>query len=144
MAKTTSISFPNMFDPVRNRVSVKEDDASIVNRTRLLFLTDPTELYNSPEFGVGLRRYLWQYNNDNVKAMIEDRMVQQLKLYEPYVEAGKTKFADGLLFTGQDQINQEQNFNRLSMTVGLTTKYGDQVEVNVETSEQRKEFLYGQ
>ena len=57
MANTSSISFPNMFDVTGNCVSVVEDSQSIVNRTRLLMLTEPTELYMNPDFGVGLKKY---------------------------------------------------------------------------------------
>ena len=75
MANTTSLSFPNLFDVARNQVSVTEDVQSVVNRSRLLILTEPTELYNNPDFGVGLKRHIWQYNNDNQKAIIKDRIL---------------------------------------------------------------------
>lgn len=130
MARTTSLAFPNMFNVAANRVHVLEDDASVVNRTRLLFLTEPTELYNEPTFGLGLKRYLWQYNNSNTVAMIHDRMKQQLKLFEPCVDPEATSFADGLLFTGSEH-DYTQEYNQLNMTVGLSTIYGDKVEVNL-------------
>ena len=140
MAKTSSIAFPNMLDPARNCVNVVEDNASIVNRTRLLFLTDPTELYNSPDFGVGLRRYLWQYNTENIQAIIQDKMVAQLDKHEPCVDAAKTKFADSLLFTGADSaIAKEIDFNTLTMTVGLVTKYQDTLEVTIDGSGLRRD-----
>ena len=52
MAETTSLAFPNMFNIATNQVSVIEDTTSVANRTRLLILTEPTELYNNPDFGV--------------------------------------------------------------------------------------------
>ena len=105
------------------------DNASVVNRTRLLMLTEPTELYNAPTFGVGLKRYLFQYNNENTKALIKDRIVDQLRLFEPCVDAQATEFTDGLLYTGSGNTNQ--NFNKLEMTVGLKTIFGDTVAVNM-------------
>ena len=133
-AKTTSLAFPSMFDVSRNRVQVLTDNVSIVNRSRLLMLTEPTELYNELEFGVGLRRYIWQYNTENTKAIIKERIVKQLDRFEPCVEASKTAFADGLLFTGDNDPNlsSAQEFNQLKMTVGLRTKYGDTVRVKVD------------
>lgn len=65
--KTSSIAWPKMFDISRNKLAVYEDNRSVVNRTKLLMLSDPTELYMEPNFGVGLKKYLWQYNNDNQK-----------------------------------------------------------------------------
>ena len=121
-----------MLDPSKNMVSVVEDNASIVNRTRLLILTNPTELYNSPTFGVGLKRYLWQYNNENTKAIIKDRIVDQLREHEPCVDPDKTSFADGLMFTGNADMEESfQDLNRLKMTVGLQTIFGDDLEVKL-------------
>lgn len=136
MAKTTSWAFPNMIDPSRNKVQIVEDDASVVNRVRLLMLSDPTELYNEPQFGLGLKRYLWQYNNANTRAIIQSKIIEQLTLFEPSVEPEATSFADGLLFTGEENIPSSQEFNQLKMTVGLHTIYGDDLTVNLNTDTQ--------
>lgn len=133
MAYTNSWSWPNLLNPAQNQVAIVEDDVSIVNRTRLLILSDPTSLYNSPTFGVGLSRYLWQYNNENQKAIIRDRIVEQLKLFEPDVVPEKTQFADGLLFTGSQSDAIEQDYNQLKMTVLLCTNYHTEIEVNLNT-----------
>ena len=136
MPRTSSLAFPNMLNPTSNQVNVVEDNASIVNRVRLLMLTDPTEIFNEPEQGVGLRRYLWQYNNENVKAMIRDRVKSQLRQFEPCVDADQTSFADGLLFSKGSKNNEiDQQFNTLNMTIGLHTIYGD--EVSVETNDKQ-------
>jgi len=134
MAITNSLSFPNMFDLARNRVGILEDNISIVNRTRLLILTEPTELYNEPNFGVGLKRHLWQYNTPNEKAIIRDRITAQLAIQEPSVDAQKTSFSDGLLYTGNADELTTQEFNTLKMTVGLSTVYGDNLNVDLNTN----------
>lgn len=128
---TNSLAFPVMFNTVNNGVAVLEGNNSIVNRTRLLFLTEPTELYNSPTFGVGLKRYIFQYNNENTKAMMKDRMADQLRLFEPCCDAAATEFADGLLFSGSNDTITSQPFNRLEMTVALRTIYGDTAKVDI-------------
>ncbi len=137
MARTSSISFPKMFDVSRNMVNVKEDNASIVNRTRLLMLSDPTELYNDPTFGVGLKRYLWQYNTENTKAIIKDRIVQQLRDREPAVDPDATAFSDGLLYTGTPESVDDPivEMNQLKMTVTLRTIYKDEVTVELNSSD---------
>lgn len=137
-AKTTSLAFPNMLNPSSNLVNVLEDDASIVNRTRLLMLTEPTELYGEPNFGVGLKRHLFKYNTPNEKAIIQDRIKDQLRLHEPYCVAENTQFADGLLYTGSDDgISRIQDQNRLKMTMAVYTTYSAKlnVEVNDENGE---------
>jgi len=131
MSNTSSWAFPNMLDPVRNHVAVLEDDASVVNRVRLLMLTDPTELYNEPRFGVGLKRYLWQYNNENTKAQIKTRINDQLDMFEPSVYAEQTQYTDGLMFTGSIADQDTVDDNHLKMTVGLHTIYGDELIVKL-------------
>ena len=132
MSKTNSIKFPNKIDVASNRVGLYTDNESVVNRTRLLFLSDPTSLYNSPDFGVGLRRYQFQYNNKNTVAMIQDKMKEQLKLHEPCVDPESTEFSDGLIFSEADKQNIVNNFNTLKMTVGLRTIFNDRLEVEVD------------
>lgn len=142
--KTTSLSFPNMIDVARNCISVKEGNASIVNRSRLLILTDPTEIYNCPTQGVGLKRYLWQYNTKNTKAIIQDKIKSQLREHEPCVDADKTSFVDGLLVTGNgEEENSVLDANRLKFTVGLQTIYKDNLDVAINLEEeQAKMFGY--
>jgi len=143
MNNTTSISFPTMFDVSRNCVSVKTGRDSIVNRSRLLILTEPTELYNNPTFGVGLKQYLWQYNTANTKAIIQDRIKAQLDEHEPCVEADKTQFADGLLFTGSDaESNAVADLNSLKMTVAMQSIYKDVLNVTIDMSEEQ-DRLFG-
>lgn len=131
MANTTSLAFPNMFNVSQNKVTVLEDSTSVVNRSRLLILTNPTELYNSPNFGVGLHRHMWKYNNDNEKAVVLDRIKEQLRLHEPYVDPDKTDYADGLLFTGGSNEYTAAKVNEMEMTVSLSTTFADNVSVRI-------------
>ena len=131
MEHTNSLAWPNMLDPTRNQVSIVSDNESLVSRTRLLILSEPTSLYNSPLFGVGLKRHLWQYNNENQKAIIRDRIVEGLRINEPCVDPDSTQFTDGLLFTGDSQDNIGQEYNKLKMTVALTTNYQSTLEINL-------------
>ena len=132
MANTNSLAFPNMFNVSQNRVTVIEDSKSVVNRSRLLILTEPTELYNSPNFGVGLRRHMWKYNNENVKGIILDKIKEQLRLHEPYVTPEDTKYADGLLFTGSGKDDFTYNkVNKLEMTVSMNTTFTEEVTLKI-------------
>lgn len=132
MALTTSISFPNMFNIATNRVAVYEDLQSVTNRTKLLLLSSPTELYNNPDFGVGLKKYLWQYNTANTRAIIEKNIKDQIALYEPCAIPEETIFADGLQYTGnvlgQDTV---QNGNELNMTVAITTTFNSKATIDL-------------
>ena len=132
MAYTNSWAWPNIFNVSQNQVNIVEDNKSIVSRTRLLILSEPTSLFNSPDFGVGLKRHLWQYNTENQKAIIKDRNVAQIKLNEPSVLPEKTQYANGLLFTGSPSDDINQDYNQLKMTVAVVTNYNETLEVTVE------------
>ena len=142
---TSSLAFPQMFNIVNNVVSVYSGNRSIVNRTRLLILTDPTELYNNPTQGVGLKKYLWQYNTANTQAIIQSKIKDQLKIHEPCVDAEKTQFADGLMFTGSpDSDNTASRINQLKMTIGLQTIYEDTVSLDINLEEERQKLFSGE
>ena len=145
MPNTTSLAWPYMFDVARNCVSIIDDNTSIVNRSKLLILTEPTELYNNPTFGVGLKRYLWQYNTENTKSLIKDRIRNQLDEHEPCVDAYETSFADGLMFTGSsDMIGDIENYNKLKMTVGLKTIYKDEIDIILNEADLQQRIDYTQ
>lgn len=135
MAETTSLAFPNMFNITANQVSVIENTNSVSNRTRLLILTEPTELYNNPDFGVGLQRHLWQYNTESEKGLVRDRITAQLRLHEPSVYPEKTNYSDGLLFSGTPTANETLNNNTLAMTVVLETVFKEQAKVSLNYTE---------
>lgn len=128
---TNSIGFPNMFDVSRNRVATMTDNASVANRVRLLLLTEPTELYMNPTFGVGLKRFMFQYNNDNVIAQIKDRLIDQLRLWEPCVEAEKTTVVRGLVYSGQSAQETAAETNQLNLTVTVYTIYGTKLDIGI-------------
>ena len=128
---TTSIGFPNMFDVSRNRVATMSDNASVANRVRLLLLTEPTELYMSPNYGVGLKRYMFQYNNDNVVAQIKDRLVDQLRMWEPCVDATRTTVVKGLVYSGEGALSSTVDTDKLELTITIYTIYGDTLNITV-------------
>ena len=123
MALTTSLAFPNMFNVANNSVAVYEDLKSVTNRTRLLILSGQTELYNNPNFGVGLKQYLWQYNSENTRAIIEKNIRDQIDLHEPCAIAKDTIFSDGLKYTGNSNNQAINPATDLNLTIGITTKF---------------------
>lgn len=123
MSNTNSWAFPNMIDVTANKVNLVTDEKSVVNRSRLLMLTEPTELYMNPDFGVGLKRYLWQYNTANTKAILQDRIKDQLEINEPCVSSSDTEFSD-VMFTEEENQFDSQEYNKLKMSVGLVTNFG--------------------
>lgn len=125
MAETTSINFPNMFNVTQGKVSILEDATSVTNRVKLLLLTEPTELYNNPDIGAGLKQYLFQYNTPNTMARVSDKIKEQLQKYEPCCDIENTQIINGLKYSGED--NPEQN--QLDLTVEVVTKFGAKMSI---------------
>ena len=134
MAETTSLAFPNMFSIATNQVSVIEDTTSVANRTRLLILSEPTELYNNPDFGVGLKRHLWKYNTEAERGLLKDRITQQLRLHEPCVYPEKTQYSDGLMFS-KPQGETDESDNTLALTVALQTVFKEDIKIDLNSDE---------
>ena len=85
----------------------------------------------NPRFGVGLKRFLFQYNNENVIAQIKDRLIEQLRLWEPCVDADKTTVVRGLVYSGRSVVEAAAETNRLNLTITVYTIYGDKLDISV-------------
>jgi len=133
----SSFSYPNMFDVARGKISLYTDAKSITNRVKLLMLTDPTEMHMNPRFGLGLKKYMFQYNNENTIARIRDDLVEQLKLWEPAVVAESTKVTEGSSSgeEGHHLSTREAELNHLKLTVTLETAYAEMISFEIDDSE---------
>lgn len=117
----TSFAFPNLFDVARSKVNIFVDTRALTSRVRLLLLTEPTELYMVPNFGVGLKKYLFTYNNDNTIALIRDKLIEQLRIWEPGVIPEETKVERGLKYSEIDNADENAlEINHLKLTITLT------------------------
>lgn len=117
----TSFAFPNLFDVARSKVNIFVDTRALTSRVRLLLLTEPTELYMVPNFGVGLKKYLFTYNNDNTVALIRDKLIEQLRIWEPGVIPEETKVERGLKYSEVDNADENAlETNHLKLTITLT------------------------
>lgn len=131
MANTSSISFPNMISVTQNKVNLLSDTASVANRVKLLMLTEPTELYNEPNFGVGLKRYIGRYNTDNVKAEIAQRTQEQVRIHEPSVDASSIEWSKGLEITGHNSYRKQDTSSNCDMTLKMTTNFQTSLSIDV-------------
>ena len=60
-----------------------------------LMLTSPGERIMDPEFGAGLRRYLFEQNTTLTIREIRGRIQSQVSIYMPYIRLVRTKFFAG-------------------------------------------------
>lgn len=122
---TCSFAFPNMFDVAKNTAAIVKDKESILSRIRLLLLTEPTEMYGEPDFGVGLRGFLFRYNTDNILPEMRGRIITQLSKWEPDVIAERTEL--------ERNVNSEESIsnNSLNLTLVVYTVFGDQLAIDL-------------
>lgn len=132
MANTTSWAFPSLISVTQNKVNLLSDTASVANRVKLLMLTEPTELYNEPNFGVGLKRYIGRYNTDNVKAEITDRTRDQIRIHEPSVDPNTLEWSKGLEITGHNSSRQKDIGSNCDMTLKMTTNFRTTLSIDIE------------
>ena len=59
---------------------------------KMLLLTIPGERIMNPDFGVGLKQYLFERAGSNVHAAINDRIVQQVGKYMNYIQLNSIDF----------------------------------------------------
>lgn len=126
---TSSLNFPHMINVSQNNVGVATDAASIESRVGLLIRTEPTELFMNPEFGVGLKKFMWQYNSENTRALIKQRIQQKIAQFEPCVDATKIKFVDKEYDPNSVQVINEND--KVHITVILPTVYGDEISITI-------------
>lgn len=128
----SSWAWPNIFDVARSKVNLYTDTKSLTNRIKLLLLTEPTELYMVPNFGVGLKKYLFRYNSENIPAMIRDELIEQLRLWEPDVIAEETTVTRTERSTDPLVLQSvADKMNKLDLTITVTTRYMKSVSFNI-------------
>jgi uncharacterized protein len=60
---------------------------------KMLILTNPGERVMAPDFGVGLKRYLFENFSDSVYAEIDTRIREQVSIYMPAILIQEIEFA---------------------------------------------------
>ena len=87
-----SPKLPIQKDPVDGFALTKTFKEMVKQNFKNLMLTSPGERIMDPEFGVGLRRFLFQPMTSFVFSDIEDRIVDQCSTYLPFIEIAGIEF----------------------------------------------------
>lgn len=93
MASGLSVKLPltvsDVFGPY-NLNTTYED--MVTQNLKMLILTIPGERIMDPRFGVGLRRYLFEFNGRQTYERIRDGIEQQVSVYLPFVRIDNINF----------------------------------------------------
>ena len=85
-----------------------------------LVLTSPGERMMDPDFGVGIRRYLFELNNEETYSYIEERIDSQVATYLPFIEVRKIEFYPNY---GTDMIDTMDIPDNYSNQIGIRITY---------------------
>lgn len=77
---------------------------NVKQNLKMLLLTNPGERVFDPNFGVGIRQYLFEMvGQDDVYAEIDSKIKQQVALYMPYLKITRVQFNKDL--SNENKIN---------------------------------------
>jgi phage baseplate assembly protein W len=89
----------NFGKSIQGYFSTSADKRLIKENMKQILLTNPGERVHLPKFGVGLRRYLFEMNDEQLAGAIKERILEQISTYEPLAEIMDIQFkqVDNLL-----------------------------------------------
>lgn len=76
----------NFGKSINGYFSTSADKRLVQENMKQILLTNPGERVHLPDFGVGLRKYLFEMNDTQLATIIRERIIQQINKYEPLAE----------------------------------------------------------
>jgi len=119
-----SLSFPPRVG-ADGRLVWSEGDENIRESIQVILLTNFRERLRLPEFGGGLRTFLFEPNNVATRHVIQERIVQVLKVWEPRITVESVQIEadpadrESALATIQYRLVATQSRARLTLGVRL-------------------------
>lgn len=92
MSKGLSPKLPLQKDPADGYALNKDYVELVKQNLKMLLLTAPGERIMIPEFGVGLRNYLFENDTTQTRNQVEAKIRNQVKTYMPFVEVSAVNF----------------------------------------------------
>ena len=90
MFKGYSVSLPLVYSKEDGPFSLNKNMIDVVKQNlKTLILTDKGERIMLPDFGVGLRKFLFENMSDTTNIQIEQEVIDQVKKYMPFVSVRK-------------------------------------------------------
>lgn len=120
-----SIGFPPRVGP-DGRVAWSEGAQNIRESIQIILLTNFQERVRLPDFGGGLATFLFEPNNVATRRVIEERIVQALKRWEPRIAVESASVEEdpadpeAAIATIQYKLVATQSRERLTLGVRLT------------------------
>ena len=100
---------------------VKSLKQNIKQNLKMLLLTSPGERVMFPRFGVGMRRYLFEMQSDEVFAAIDSKIREQVSIYLPYIKIQRVQFDKSNIDKNQIKLKLVYSVPRISLNDVLIT-----------------------
>ena len=118
---------PLTTDPTNQYANNHTIERVATQNLKMLILTAPGERIMDPNFGVGIRNYLFEQNTPQTHTSIKTKIIRQTQEYLPFLEIEEIKFdsetnnenflANGLLITIRFMITPLGRASILQLTV---------------------------
>jgi len=93
MASGLAPKLPLVFDNVFGPYGLITDFSSLAKQNlKMLILTSPGERMMDTDFGVGLKKYLFEQNTPSTYSEIDSNIRQQVERYLPYIGIDRIDF----------------------------------------------------
>ena len=115
MAEGLGVKLPLFVDPTDGAYGLHKDIESLAQQNlKMIILTSPGERIMFPDFGVGVRNYLFEQNTEGTQNFIRQRVQEQVAKYAPYIAI------EELTVSSPDAIGSlpsEKDQNRLNIFI---------------------------
>jgi phage baseplate assembly protein W len=82
----------------------------IKQNLKMVILTNPGERVMEPEFGVGIKQFLFENFQSDVYARIDERIREQVRTYLPVISISRLEFG---------RLRQDENLLSLSLEYSI-------------------------
>ena len=123
-----SPSLPLTYSPRDGAFENLQDLISVTTQNlKMILLTAPGERIMDPEFGVGIRNYLFEQNDITTYASIRSNVNRQVKKYLPFVDIEEVKF-------NTEDTDSTIQSNRVNITIRFYIRplnVGEELNLNI-------------
>jgi phage baseplate assembly protein W len=121
-----SPKLPLTVDKKHGHYSLNESYKNAIRQNlKNLILTSPGERMMDPEFGVGIRNFLFENNNVELYADIESTILEQVERYMSFIEIVNIEFNK----TSDLPINEENGFSITLTFYIIPLQFYDNLEI---------------
>jgi phage baseplate assembly protein W len=119
MAEGLSVALPLAISPSDGAYAVHKDLKNVARQSlKMIILTGPGERCMSPNFGVGIRSFLFEQITAGTSNRIKSRVANQVSTYLPYIRLNDLQVSD---YPDDNTINLKINYSVPS--AGITDEF---------------------